>query len=566
MERIPQSPVAQLPGDVYNNTNLVNSFLGKDNMSTNQHSLRQAIVDNPDDDMVRLIYADFLEENHDARAELIRVQCESADLAEYDPRRYELVMRARQLLLPNRTKWRSEDLAGRKMNCEFAGGFVHAISLSATTFIREAEELLGLSPIQKVNLYETRHVVPELANCRALAGVRHLNLSGRGNQIGVTGLRELLKSPHLSGLRELGLARENLRAEAMRELCHSKVISQIEWLDLTDNRIDVAGLKHLAGCPSLSQLRYLDLSQCRLGDSAMHFLLFDTNNLRQLQTLKLSSTDLTETGIRSYSRSAQPLNLKHLDLSWNAIGNEGATALAISKQSSSLETLNLTQCGVREVGFRRLCESKHLRNLRVLDLGGNEIAGPALKPLTNTEGLSGLHLLRLSGSSIEDEGAEFLANSPQLDHLRSLALINCAIGPWGVKALVSSEHLSNLVELVFNGTEIGDQAMQAVAAFPQLSSLRRLWLNAAGITDSGLEALAGSKHLPSLNELTLCETDVSLNGLLTLMDSPIGARLVRLVLGPDTLDEQEMEQLKNHPNGKKLDVVIYSDKVSVVFQ
>ena len=46
-------------------------------------ALLRAILGNPDDDTVRLVYADWLEENGDAaRAEFIRVQCELAKLAD----------------------------------------------------------------------------------------------------------------------------------------------------------------------------------------------------------------------------------------------------------------------------------------------------------------------------------------------------------------------------------------------------------------------------------------------------------------------------------------------------
>ena len=51
----------------------------------------RAIAETPDDDLTRLAYADWLEENGEgdqfARAELIRVQCEAERLPEWDRRR-----------------------------------------------------------------------------------------------------------------------------------------------------------------------------------------------------------------------------------------------------------------------------------------------------------------------------------------------------------------------------------------------------------------------------------------------------------------------------------------------
>jgi uncharacterized protein (TIGR02996 family) len=56
------------------------------------------IIANPDDDGVRLIYADYLDERGDPRGEFIRVQIERARLPEDDPRQEPLATRERWLL------------------------------------------------------------------------------------------------------------------------------------------------------------------------------------------------------------------------------------------------------------------------------------------------------------------------------------------------------------------------------------------------------------------------------------------------------------------------------------
>jgi uncharacterized protein (TIGR02996 family) len=66
---------------------------------TDDQGLFQAILDNPDDDGVRLIYADYLDEHGEPqRADFIRVQIELALLPEDDPRRGDLEARERALL------------------------------------------------------------------------------------------------------------------------------------------------------------------------------------------------------------------------------------------------------------------------------------------------------------------------------------------------------------------------------------------------------------------------------------------------------------------------------------
>src|SRR5262245_29077001 len=64
-----------------------------------EDALLQAVIDNPDDDAVRLVYADWLEEHgQPARAAFIRVQIQLSLLPEGDPRRGDLQARERALL------------------------------------------------------------------------------------------------------------------------------------------------------------------------------------------------------------------------------------------------------------------------------------------------------------------------------------------------------------------------------------------------------------------------------------------------------------------------------------
>jgi uncharacterized protein (TIGR02996 family) len=56
-----------------------------------------AVLAAPDDIALRLIYADFLEERGDARAEALRLKCSIATIPEGDPRRAELAARLEQL-------------------------------------------------------------------------------------------------------------------------------------------------------------------------------------------------------------------------------------------------------------------------------------------------------------------------------------------------------------------------------------------------------------------------------------------------------------------------------------
>ena len=66
----------------------------------------RAILEDPDDDTSRLVYADWLDEHGDPdRAEFIRVQCALARMAEDEDGRWELQARERQLLWRHGKGW-----------------------------------------------------------------------------------------------------------------------------------------------------------------------------------------------------------------------------------------------------------------------------------------------------------------------------------------------------------------------------------------------------------------------------------------------------------------------------
>ena len=61
-------------------------------------ALLQMILEEPDDDAPRLVYADWLEEHGDPRGEFIQVQCALAGMSENDDRRWGLEVRELRLV------------------------------------------------------------------------------------------------------------------------------------------------------------------------------------------------------------------------------------------------------------------------------------------------------------------------------------------------------------------------------------------------------------------------------------------------------------------------------------
>ncbi len=77
---------------------------------TQDDAFLRAIIESPNDEGLRLIYADFLEERGDPRAQLIRVLVALAHLPARHPRRPELAARERDILQRHTGSWLRECL------------------------------------------------------------------------------------------------------------------------------------------------------------------------------------------------------------------------------------------------------------------------------------------------------------------------------------------------------------------------------------------------------------------------------------------------------------------------
>jgi uncharacterized protein (TIGR02996 family) len=154
----------------------------------------QAILDAPDDDTPRLVYADWLDEHGDPeRAEFIRVQCELARLRELDPQRVGLEAKGRTLLAAAGTAWVGP-LVGLTKEWIFRRGFVEGITMGGKGFLLYADYLFKQAPLQEVRL---RWVyVDHLAALPLLARLSRLTLFG--DVFSDQCAKHLADSPYLS--------------------------------------------------------------------------------------------------------------------------------------------------------------------------------------------------------------------------------------------------------------------------------------------------------------------------------------------------------------------------------
>src|SRR5208283_3184084 len=170
-------------------------------MAANKELL-QTIIENPEDDAPRLVYADWLEEHGDLeRAEFIRVQCELAGLDEFDPRRLELQQRERELERKRGDRWRKEMPVGARKHTEFRRGFIGYARLSAAFWLRSAARLHRAIPLEELSLSETRTQQFEIARSPYFARLTALSFCALGTE----GVQALAASPHVANLRKVWL-------------------------------------------------------------------------------------------------------------------------------------------------------------------------------------------------------------------------------------------------------------------------------------------------------------------------------------------------------------------------
>src|SRR5258707_839019 len=101
---------------------------------TEDQAFLASILERPDDDGPRLIYADYLDECGDPRGPFIRIQCALAKLSADDLRREGMEEGERFLLEAHRHLW-SAPFRGLTSREDFPRGFVESVNIESRVFL-----------------------------------------------------------------------------------------------------------------------------------------------------------------------------------------------------------------------------------------------------------------------------------------------------------------------------------------------------------------------------------------------------------------------------------------------
>jgi uncharacterized protein (TIGR02996 family) len=334
-------------------------------------ALLDAMRESPEDDALRLILADWLEDNgQPERAEFIRIQVERSRA---DPVRsdHELSEREEEIRALHQRAWVGEVPQG--ISFGFRRGLLRLTLWDGQAKLEDLPE--GLLDCLRQGWVWRLEASPDAATLPAflasllLSRVTQLSLQGTG----VDGGGGLLAScPHLSRLRGLVLSHTTLGDQGASALASSPHLSRLTALSLVGCYFGVEGLRALAGSATLSGLKSLIVNGASVGDAGALALAWSPA-LRSLARLDLPDCGLTSAGVQTLAGSAVLGGLTSLDLSFNALG-DGVDALASSPHLRGLRKLVVGHCEVGRAGARALASSPLLAGLEVLDLGGNPCA------------------------------------------------------------------------------------------------------------------------------------------------------------------------------------------------
>jgi uncharacterized protein (TIGR02996 family) len=324
----------------------------------NYQSFLQAILDAPEDDNVRLIFADWLEEHgQPERAEFIRVRCALARMDDLDPRYDTLRIRAKELFEQHGEGWKKEVPKLEKgffhvnVHSQFVRGFVEQVTLRHwKSFNTQAKTIFASAPVRHVHIVTLKpRTIRSLARSPLLAQIRSLAIHDYSNySFGDDGVRVLAGSPHAARLAELhldGARHRPLTADSARALASATFRASLTGLEVRGSNLGDQGAAALA----------------------------EASGWEKLTSLKLGESGIGPAGAAALARSPSFPHLARLELGFNPIGLDGARALARSPHRAALTRLSLFGCGIPVEGVKALATSPSLPNLRLIHLDEKDL-------------------------------------------------------------------------------------------------------------------------------------------------------------------------------------------------
>jgi uncharacterized protein (TIGR02996 family) len=431
---------------------------------SDEAALLAAIREHPEDDVPRLAYADWLEEqggeSNTDRAEYIRLEMQLArDFPEmrWSPEKQKARKRARQLFAKHYREWfpelfgRKNILRGARAYPDMSRGFPYKVQGRSNKLVSVGERLAQLAPIVELHLLDMSNSdLGRFVGAEWVRGLRKVSLSGRRGSA-EPNFAPLADGEHFAELRDLAIVFGWLdRARAAR-IAAANPFPKLERFRFGADSSDDAPAA-LFGGTAFTGLRHLTLFGGRqLGNSPMPRLkaMCASRALDSLRSLDLHCRPTT--GLAALlTGSAFWHGLEELDLLRNNLGDRDLAQFL--KKPTKLRKLELAANKITAKGAKHLAEHPAFANITDLDLTGNPIGDAGLTALVQSPHARNLQRLRVSTCGFGLAGITALAESPHMANLRELWMHSNDIGLKGIRALCASPHLRGLTYLYFGST------------------------------------------------------------------------------------------------------------------
>jgi uncharacterized protein (TIGR02996 family) len=569
-------------------------------MSTRDAFLSE-IIANPDDDVSRLVFADWLEDHGDAdRAEFIRAQIRLEGMPEWDPDRFDLEERSLDLLSAHWDEWTAGlPPAALREKLTFRRGFIGEAVMRPDRFLACGDELVAAAPLLRLTLRGLGQRPEDLARSPALLGLRGVGIEFSP---GWNDPEELDTAPFFREwrpyrLRHLDLGvfvhpRESVRYPLDWPGYQGLESLGLRTLDATDGEVAAFFAR-----PGWGELRRLAIDGYKVGEqsvvaacrhdgiSELDLLVSGTpraaqaitsNGWKQLACLRLCGLQAQEDELRAmtvapwFSRlrslvvngtpfnahaalSAAPAGLQHLYLVRTPVDGDGLGGLLDSELVAGLTSLALYD-SLPAQALHNLATSPRLSGLRSLSASPRtdnyaDLSAGRICDMIESPHLAGLTHLSLVCGEFGPADVERFAGLSGLARLRSLHLSGCRLDASGVRALARSPHLAGLRRLNIDA-EGGGPCLPALLEAPWLASLRELRFSCEGIDDDDLKALAANPAVSRLRVLHLGPQPITRAGTEALANSPHLGGLLSLNVSSHRDDDDLEEPLRDRFGGR----------------
>lgn len=301
-------------------------------------TLLGAILENPESDEARQVYADQLIGNNDPRGEFILVEIALAGPLSIR-KREQLAARRLELIKAHSDKWWPYSASHWRTH----KGFLQAVHGSWKQIKAIAPKLFDAEPVTEVSIsgIEDEKDLAALIKAPWLPRIHRLIMRGLP---GDDGFNMLANAPQFANLRALNVTGNELGSDALGEMTNA--LPRVQNLVLTGNPIGDEGIEALSKWKQLANV----------------------------DTLYLSTCEISEEGIDQLFAGAPLAKLAKLTLSNNELGDEGAGVLVkAAARMPALEHLEMTNCGLSASSAKALV--KKLPKLRRLDVRRNDLSG-----------------------------------------------------------------------------------------------------------------------------------------------------------------------------------------------